>query len=71
MDTFPTLNQVELEEEQPSPSDVAKKPKRFRMQGKSFTLTYPQCATKKEVAAERIEKQWGGTERIHCIRGGP
>ena len=59
MDTFPTLNQVELEEEQPSPSDVAKKPKRFRMQGKSFTLTYPQCATKKEVAAERIEKQWG------------
>lgn len=48
-----------LEEEQPAPSDAAKKPKRFRMQAKSYTLTYPQCATKKEVAAERIEKQWG------------
>lgn len=41
------------------PKDKKKKPKRFRMQGKNFTLTYPQCATKKEVAASIIDDNWG------------
>jgi hypothetical protein len=60
MDTFPTPHQeITMDEDPPSPTTAAKKPKRFRMQGKSYTLTYAQCATKKEVAAERIEKQWG------------
>lgn len=67
MDTFPTPNQLLCEEELPvleeeqaeAPVKKPTKPKRFRMQGKSFTLTYPQCATKKEAAGERIEKQWG------------
>lgn len=35
-----------------------KKPKRFRMQGKNFILTFPQCDTTKEVACERLESKW-------------
>lgn len=58
MDTFPTPNQVLLEEEGPE-TNVPEKPKKFRMQGKNFTLTFAQCATTKEVATERIEKRWG------------
>jgi len=36
----------------------AKKPSRFRLQGKNFSLTFPQCDVKKEVASERIEQQF-------------
>lgn len=35
-----------------------KKPKRFRMQGKNFILTFPQCPEKKEDVSARIEAKW-------------
>jgi len=35
------------------------KPKRFRMQGKNYTLTYAKCTTSKEAAAANIEAQFG------------
>lgn len=41
------------------PKDKKKKPKKFRIAGKHFTLTYPQCSTKKEVAASIIDDNWG------------
>lgn len=60
MDTFPTPHQPPAEEETLETSVTEKpKAKRFRLQGKSFTLTFAQCATKKEAAAERIEERWG------------
>lgn len=34
------------------------KPKRFRMQGKNFSITFPQCHTKKEVAAAVLKQEW-------------
>lgn len=74
MDTFPTVNQEpaftnsdvddELMCREPPlspdapPPPKQKKAKGFRMQGLNFSLTYPQCDTKKEVAAERIEQKF-------------
>lgn len=46
----------------PVPPQAPMKPKapaRFRMQGKNFILTFPQCEEKKEIAAERIEQKFG------------
>lgn len=59
-----------LEEEPDSPPAVPAVPppagrrlvkakKGFRMQGKNFTLTFPQCATTKESAATSIETKFG------------
>jgi len=41
-----------------APTEKPKKEKGFRMQGKNFILTFPQCDTKKEVAVERLEQKW-------------
>lgn len=73
MDTFPTTHQVYnsdeenplLEEEsepvpEPVPVPAADvKKKGFRMQGRNFTLTYPQCTTTKEAAAKNLEDKYG------------
>ena len=43
------------------PKALTEKPKSekgFRMNGKNFILTFPQCDVKKEVAAERLEQKW-------------
>ena len=37
---------------------IKKKASGFRMNGKNFILTFPQCSEKKEVAAERLEQKW-------------
>lgn len=64
MDTFPTMNQELLcldgdlspeYETVPAPTD---KPKKFRLQGKNYILTFPQCDVKKEIAVERLEQKW-------------
>ena len=43
--------------EKPS-GDVARKTSGFRMNGMNFILTFPQCATTKEIAVERLEQKW-------------
>ncbi len=40
----------------PPPADA----RGFRLRGKKFFLTYPQCATTKETALERIRAKWPG-----------
>ena len=44
----------------PAPKEDEDKPpkKRFRMQGKNYILTFPQCSVKKEVAAARVEQKF-------------
>ena len=42
----------------PKPAEPKAKAKRFRLQGKNFILTFPQCTVTKEQAAERLEQQW-------------
>lgn len=66
METFPTSHQpaevIMLEEEPLEEPETLPRPqgkKRFRMQGKNYILTFPQCDVKKEVAADRIRSQWG------------
>lgn len=41
-----------------APTEKPKKEKRFRLQGKNYILTFPQCDVKKEVAVERLEQKW-------------
>ena len=43
--------------EKPS-GDVARKTTGFRMNRMNFILTFPQCATTKETAVERLEQKW-------------
>jgi hypothetical protein len=43
--------------EKPS-GDVARKTPGFRMYGKNYILTFPQCDTTKEQAVERLEQKW-------------
>lgn len=72
METFPTPHQ-ELAEPRHPGSDVEdddlmcmekplsplkEKQKRFRLQGKNYILTFPQCSVTKEVAVERLEQKW-------------
>lgn len=40
------------------PAKGEKSKKRFRLQGKKFLLTYPQCDVKKEVVVERLKRKW-------------
>ncbi|QDJ95277.1 replication-associated protein [Capybara virus 35_cap1_1079] len=58
-------------EEPLSPIEVLPAPKEkkktFRQQGKSFILTFPQCAEKKEVAAERIEQKFGSSLKGYVV----
>lgn len=42
-------------------------PSRFRLQGKNYSLTYPQCDTKKEIAAQRIEDKWGNEVKGYVV----
>lgn len=67
METFPTAHQEMSDEVIPSPEPSPKKPKRFRLQGKSFTLTYPQCTTTKEDAAKNIEDKFGSDLKGYIV----
>lgn len=52
---------LEPETEKPKETKGASTKKKggsFRMNGKNFILTFPQCATTKEEAAERLQQQW-------------
>jgi len=48
--------------EKPAPTENPKKSQRtkgsFRMSGKNYTITFPQCDVKKEVAVARIEQEF-------------
>lgn len=71
MDTFPTPNQEPLLCLEPMPSDEdetldkpaqterPKKKTKFRMQGKNFTITFPQCDVPRTTAVERICAKYG------------
>jgi len=41
--------------------------KGFRMAGKNFTITFPQCDVKKEVAVERIEQKFGSELKGYLV----
>lgn len=41
--------------------------KRFQMRGKQYILTFPQCAEKKEVAAERIQQKYGDSLKGYVV----
>lgn len=66
MDTFPTPNQpmdspIDDEPEtldKPAQTETVKNTKGFRIDGKNFILTFPQCVVKKEVAIQRIENKF-------------
>ena len=72
MDTFPTAEQVPLftdsdpeckffcseEELTPESSPEPKRKKRFRMQGKKYLITFPQCSVKKEEVAKKLEEKF-------------
>jgi len=45
-------------EEKPK-SEEKKKAARFRMQGKNYTITFPQCSVSKDTAVERIRQKFG------------
>lgn len=43
------------------------KPSRFRLQGKNFSITFPQCDVKKEVASERIEQEFKDSMKGYVV----
>lgn len=44
--------------DKPAQTEKPKSKGSFRMTGKNYILTFPQCATTKEVAVERLEQKW-------------
>lgn len=63
MDTFPTPHQelLCLDEELPAVETLeapTEKAKKFRLTGKSFFLTFPQCSRTKEIARDHIEHRF-------------
>nr|QKI29018.1 Rep [Kummerowia striata CRESS virus] len=48
-------------------TEKPKSEKRFRMQGKNYTITFPQCSVKKEVAVERIEQKYGSDLKGYLV----
>ena len=48
-------------------TEKPKSEKRFRLQGKNFTITFPQCDVKKEVAVERIEQKYGSDLKGYLV----
>lgn len=52
----------------PEKKDEDKPPKkRFRLQGKNYILTFPQCSIKKEVAAARVEQKFAGELKGYIV----
>jgi len=51
-----------------APKEKPKSEKKgFRMSGKNFTITFPQCDVKKEVAVERIEQKYGSDLKGYLV----
>lgn len=53
--------------ERPRTEKPKSEKKGFRMNGKNFTITFPQCSTKKEVAVERIEQKYGSELKGYLV----
>ncbi|AJD07529.1 replication-associated protein [Sewage-associated circular DNA virus-18] len=72
MDTFPTPNQLILEEDLAEPETLEAPTEKatakgFRLSGKNFTITFPQCDVKKEIAVERIEQKFGSEIKGYLV----
>lgn len=57
-------DEVEVAIEQPKAMDIA--PKKFNMHCKNFFLTFPQCATTKEVALDRLKEKFPPGKFLVC-----